>query len=204
MSDPLAVRPGTALRVADLAHSLAFYLELPGMTLVDHAPERDLARLDAAGYPVLLAGPRAPADLSGRLATGGDVLAPGGTLHVLGVDLDALGERLTSAGVAFARVERPWGDRAVRLTDPDGYRVSFEAPARGSPEETIRQYEAGPRLLEEAVAGLDAAGLDTHREPNGWTIRQIAHHLADVEALTYPALLAALAEPGREWLGNPW
>jgi len=204
VSDAFPVkRPRTALGVAELSRSLGFYVDLPGFALERRDAAGDLAWLDAAGYPVLLAGPAA-GDLAAQLTPDTDVLAPGGTLHALGVDLDELARRLGSLGIAFEMVERSWGDRVLRFTDPDGYRIAFEAPARWSSEEAMRHYAAGARALEEVVAGLDASGLDVELEPSGWTARQVVHHLADTEALTYPALLAALAEPGREWRGNPW
>ena len=195
--------PRAALRVAGLARSLGFYVDALGFDLGALDVGLDLAWLDAAGYPVLLAGPAA-GDLGAHLAPGYDVAPPGGTLHVLGVDLDDLGRRLASLGISTTLLRRPWGDRVLRVADPDGYRIVFEAPAVWSPQEAVRHYAAGPRALAEAVAALGEPGLDVRLEPGGWTVREVVHHLADVEALSFPAVLAALAEPGREWRGNPW
>ncbi len=36
-----------------------------------------------------------------------------------------------------------------------------------------------PQRLSEAVEGLTAAQLDTPYRPDGWTVRQVVHHLAD-------------------------
>src|SRR5688572_7615942 len=36
-----------------------------------------------------------------------------------------------------------------------------------------------PRALRAAVAGLDDRQLDTPYRPDGWTVRQVVHHVAD-------------------------
>jgi hypothetical protein len=36
-----------------------------------------------------------------------------------------------------------------------------------------------PERLDAAVAGLNAAQIDTPYRPGGWTVRQVVHHLAD-------------------------
>lgn len=46
-------------------------------------------------------------------------------------------------------------------------------------EACVRRIEALPARLRAAVAGLDAAVLDTPYREGGWTPRQIVHHLAD-------------------------
>lgn len=43
----------------------------------------------------------------------------------------------------------------------------------------IRDIAALPRELRRAVAGLSPAQLDTPYREGGWTVRQLAHHLAD-------------------------
>jgi hypothetical protein len=45
-----------------------------------------------------------------------------------------------------------------------------------------------------AVESVDAAGLDLHH-PEGWSARQIIHHLADSETQSYLRLRRMLAEP---------
>lgn len=50
-------------------------------------------------------------------------------------------------------------------------------------EENIKQWiheiAQAPHKLEEAVSELAEEQLDTPYRPNGWTVRQVVHHLAD-------------------------
>jgi predicted nucleic acid-binding Zn-ribbon protein len=43
----------------------------------------------------------------------------------------------------------------------------------------INKLGEAPAQLKEAVAGLDEEQLDTPYRPNGWTVRQVVHHLPD-------------------------
>jgi hypothetical protein len=43
----------------------------------------------------------------------------------------------------------------------------------------IGEIDRLPAELESVIAGLDAAQLDTPYRPDGWTVRQVVHHLAD-------------------------
>ncbi len=43
----------------------------------------------------------------------------------------------------------------------------------------LRDIAALPAVLRAAVRGLDDAQLDTHYRPDGWTVRQVVHHMAD-------------------------
>lgn len=43
----------------------------------------------------------------------------------------------------------------------------------------IDALRAAPARLRAAVAGLDDVQLDTPYRPDGWTVRQVVHHLAD-------------------------
>ena len=45
--------------------------------------------------------------------------------------------------------------------------------------EKIAQIGSLPSSLEEALAGLDEAQIDTPYRSGGWTVRQVVHHLAD-------------------------
>ena len=60
--------------------------------------------------------------------------------------------------------------------------------------EQVAAYEAATRALVEQVAALDARSLDT-RHPEGWSARQVIHHLADSEAQSYARLRRLVAEP---------
>ena len=54
-------------------------------------------------------------------------------------------------------------------------------------------YEESTRVFLDAAAQLTDAVLDRHTE--GWSARQIVHHLADAEAQGYARLRRLLAEP---------
>ncbi len=46
-------------------------------------------------------------------------------------------------------------------------------------QEFIGEIGAAPANVRAAVAGLSAEQLDTPYRPDGWTVRQVVHHLAD-------------------------
>ena len=43
----------------------------------------------------------------------------------------------------------------------------------------VGQIEQAPALLRRAVAGLTEEQVNTHYRPEGWTVRQVVHHLSD-------------------------
>ena len=58
----------------------------------------------------------------------------------------------------------------------------------------IETIEALPALLETAVRGMSEAQLDTPYRPDGWTSRQVVHHLADSHMNMFIRLKLALTE----------
>lgn len=60
--------------------------------------------------------------------------------------------------------------------------------------ERIAAYEAATHAFEEQVAKLDQLKLDA-KHPEGWSPRQVIHHLADSEAQSYARLRRLVAEP---------
>ncbi|MBN2009086.1 bacillithiol transferase BstA [candidate division KSB1 bacterium] len=58
----------------------------------------------------------------------------------------------------------------------------------------IQQIEELPLKLREAVAGLTEEQLDTPYRPDGWTVRQVVHHLADSHLNNYIRIRFALTE----------
>ncbi len=67
-------------------------------------------------------------------------------------------------------------------------------PAPSAWPELIEQLAAAPALLRKAVDGLDDQQLDTPYRPEGWTVRQVVHHMADSHANAYIRLRLALTE----------
>ena len=57
------------------------------------------------------------------------------------------------------------------------------------------RYRTGTADVEDAVAGITDEELDrTPADPDAWTARQVAHHLADSEAMAYIRLRRLIAE----------
>jgi hypothetical protein len=57
----------------------------------------------------------------------------------------------------------------------------------------IEQYKGGYRAVRAALDQLSEADVDT-RPADGWTPREVAHHLADSETMSYLRLRRLLAE----------
>lgn len=58
----------------------------------------------------------------------------------------------------------------------------------------IEAIAALPSRLEAALEGITDAQLDTPYRPEGWTVRQVVHHLADSHINAYCRLHLALTE----------
>jgi hypothetical protein len=70
----------------------------------------------------------------------------------------------------------------------------FDANAAGSRQEQIEILRQLPARLKAAVDGLSEAQLDTPYRPEGWTVRQLVHHVADSHANSYIRVKLALTE----------
>ena len=65
---------------------------------------------------------------------------------------------------------------------------NFSKPAGVTPAERaalIRDIEDAPAKLKAALAGLSDKQLDTPYRPEGWTVRQVVHHLPDSHMNAY-------------------
>lgn len=60
--------------------------------------------------------------------------------------------------------------------------------------EIASQYEASTQFVKQIIGALSGADLDRH-QVDGWTPRQVIHHLADSEAQSYARLRRLIAEP---------
>jgi hypothetical protein len=73
----------------------------------------------------------------------------------------------------------------------------FKAPEEYT-DELIKQYikdiEDTPANLRNAVAGLNEAQLDTPYREDGWTIKQVVHHVPDSHMNAYIRFKLALTE----------
>lgn len=63
-------------------------------------------------------------------------------------------------------------------------------------DELIARYASGPAEVRDALAGITDAELDRRPQPDAWTAREIAHHLADSETNSYLRLRRLIAEEG--------
>ena len=61
-------------------------------------------------------------------------------------------------------------------------------------EEWLAQVAEAPARLRAAVQGLSDAQLDTPYRDGGWTVRQVAHHVADSHMNAYIRLKLGLTE----------
>jgi hypothetical protein len=59
----------------------------------------------------------------------------------------------------------------------------------------IADIAALPERIRAAVARLDDRQLDTPYRPDGWTVRQVVHHVADSHMNAFIRLKLALTEP---------
>ena len=60
--------------------------------------------------------------------------------------------------------------------------------------EWIEEIAILPRQMEEAIQGLSDAQLDTPYRPNGWTVRQVIHHVPDSHISSYMRFHWAMTE----------
>ena len=58
----------------------------------------------------------------------------------------------------------------------------------------IDAIAAAPTLLRAAVSGLDDRQLDTPYRPDGWTVRQVVHHVPDSHLNAYTRFKLGLTE----------
>lgn len=58
----------------------------------------------------------------------------------------------------------------------------------------IDTIAATPKLLADAVRGLSEKQLDTPYRPDGWTVRQVIHHVPDSHMNAYVRIKLALTE----------
>jgi DinB superfamily len=74
-------------------------------------------------------------------------------------------------------------------------KFKFEGPTTPEQrEELLNQIEQAPSRLRAAVKGLSDQQLDTPYRPEGWTVRQVAHHVPDSHLNAYIRYKLALTE----------
>ncbi len=84
---------------------------------------------------------------------------------------------------------------AEHLQYPVGKFTRVDEPLPGSQRQVlIEAIAAAPAEMRGAVAKLTDSGLDTPYRPNGWTARQVVHHVADSHLNAYTRFRLALTE----------
>ena len=58
----------------------------------------------------------------------------------------------------------------------------------------LERFRTGSRAIDAALAGITDEELDRAPADGGWTARQVAHHLADSEAMAYTRLRRVIAD----------
>jgi DinB superfamily len=88
----------------------------------------------------------------------------------------------------------PQGPATVDLRYPIG-RFEHEGPvSNGDLATWLGQLEALPEQMRAAVGWLSDAQLDTPYRPEGWTLRQVVHHVPDSHLNCYVRFKWALTE----------
>jgi catechol 2,3-dioxygenase-like lactoylglutathione lyase family enzyme len=196
----MADLPGVALQVSHLSDSVAFFTEKLGFTLIEQNSAEDIAHiLDVDGDPLLLAGP-AVKNLPGYLADDHLLLKPGEGLNFGGGNnIEAQRALLLSRGATDLQIrERRTGDRILSVRGPDNYSFNFLQTSDHSFGEVLALYASSPNEVHEALAGLSDADMGLTRYDGGWNIRQVVHHIADLEVLFGDIMKVALSSPGAQ------
>jgi hypothetical protein len=85
----------------------------------------------------------------------------------------------------------------TRMSDEIRYPIGkfrFQAPSPQLRRECIDQFTQAPGVLRRAVEGLDETRLLSRYRPDGWTLAQVVHHLAEADVNCYPRMKFALTE----------
>jgi catechol 2,3-dioxygenase-like lactoylglutathione lyase family enzyme len=198
-------KPRYGIVVRNIQRSLHFYRDQLGLPVEIDTGVADTAILNTSKQPAfVLAGPEAP-DWAEILDLEYTVLNQADTIFIGDPDFDQRVARLSHEGaVDYELIDRPWGDRMIVVTDPDGYRVSLWMIREQSREEIVDQYRSGRNGLRQLTKDLTDDQLNWRPHPDAWSVREVVHHLADSELTVFHVARAALAEPGTEYRSNPY
>jgi uncharacterized damage-inducible protein DinB len=89
----------------------------------------------------------------------------------------------------------PHGEK--KMTDlryPIGKFSYAVAPTPEQRQQLLLEIEQAPSQVREAVKGLSPQQLDTPYRPEGWTVRQVVHHIPDSHLNAYVRFKLALTE----------
>jgi len=80
------------------------------------------------------------------------------------------------------------------LRYPIGKFEPYKTLTEEKQNELISDIEKMPDLLRKAVSGLSESQLDTNYRPDGWTVRQVVHHLFDSHQNAYTRFKLTMTE----------
>ncbi|TCC98992.1 YfiT family bacillithiol transferase [Pedobacter psychroterrae] len=85
-------------------------------------------------------------------------------------------------------------EQLEKLRFPIGKYIPPSTLSREMIDTFIMEIETLPNALKEEVFALNEEQLDTQYRPEGWTVRQVVHHLADSHINSYIRCKLALTE----------
>lgn len=94
-----------------------------------------------------------------------------------------------------------------QLMFPIGKFVKPDSLTEAQRASLIGELAEVPAKLKQAVEGLNDEQLDTPYRPDGWTVRQVVHHLADASLNQYTRFKLALTEDNptiKAFEEDPW
>lgn len=86
------------------------------------------------------------------------------------------------------------GEKLIKLQYPIGKFYYREDAKEESRKAYIKEIEDLPAKLRHAVKGLNDKQLDTPYRPDGWTVKQVVHHIPDSHLNAYVRIKLALTE----------
>lgn len=198
-------RPRYGIEVRDIARSIEFYRDEIGLSIAGYPGIPDAAILTTPqGERIVLAGPEAPG-WPEILAEQYTVLRRGEPIFIADPAFDERLERLSQDGsIAFRLIDRPWGDRRIEVSDPDGYEISFSMIRDLSRDEILELSRMARDGFRAVIEDLSEEERTWRAAPDEWSVREIVHHVADANLTVLHLARVALAEPGRRYNSNPY
>lgn len=98
-------------------------------------------------------------------------------------------------------------DEQLNLKYPIGKFVFDENNVKNSVEKLIKEIEEAPLNLRKAVEGLNEEQLNTQYRENGWTVKQVVHHVSDSHMNAYIRFKLSLTEDEpkiKGYIQNSW
>ena len=117
-----------AIRVSDMARSLAFYIDTLGFKLERGGPEEDNSAITLGDARLMVETPADwYSDAYNEAIRVRSEAPPSMALYIEAPELEALFERVQSAGVKVVDPlgDRSWGQAEFTIEDPDGTWLSF-------------------------------------------------------------------------------